>query len=157
MSTHGAAAQTTSAPLEVGKVSARFVRMIPRDFARMHLLVSQGEEDGMERLAVAPTTGVAAIWNVGVRLGAPTAITRVEGAEIARVIDLAYGAAAGAQSGSAHSDSSEQTNEPASAADVDVLIQAADRDLLSAQGKGPVVKLVDLLLFEALMRKASDV
>ena len=40
---------------------------------------------------------------------------------------------------------------------IDRLLAEADKDLLSTEGKGPVIKLVDGLLFEALGRGASDV
>jgi hypothetical protein len=42
---------------------------------------------------------------------------------------------------------------------VDLLIAvgAVDRDLLELEGKGPVVRLVDLLIFGALRRAASDI
>ena len=41
--------------------------------------------------------------------------------------------------------------------DIERLLAEADRDLLSTEGKGPVVRLVDALLFEALALGASDV
>lgn len=152
-------AHESPAPLDAGLVSARFLRLVPRDFARAHLLVSQGEEGDTERLAIAPATRDAAIWNVGVRLRARTKSIAADPAQIARVIDQAY-AASGAAAGGGDvgvGESSIGSDTPGSTNDVDALIQAADRDLLSAQGKGPIVKLVDLLLFEALSRKASDV
>ncbi len=133
-------------------VSESFRKLVPRDFARAHLILSQGERDGVEHLVVAESADPAAVFNVGVRLRRPIVAVVADGEAIARAIDEAYGQRDGEAA-------------PTEAADVggvepgeiDRLLAEADRDLLSTQGKGPVVKLVDALLFEALGKAASDV
>ncbi|MCB1185515.1 Flp pilus assembly complex ATPase component TadA, partial [bacterium] len=50
-----------------------------------------------------------------------------------------------------------QTPIAGAADEIDRLLTEADRDLLSTEGKGPVIRLVDAILFEALSRSASDV
>src|SRR5204862_1231035 len=42
-------------------------------------------------------------------------------------------------------------------ADLKAAVKDAESDLLNVQGKAPAVRLVDLILFEALQRMASDV
>ena len=78
--------------------SEAFVSLIPRDFAREHLIVSEGrfgtDESPLERLAITESTGPAAVFNVGVRLGVPIETIRRNGEEIARIIDESYSAIA---------------------------------------------------------------
>src|SRR5687767_12519787 len=71
-------------------VSAEFLQLIPRDFARQHLLISQGRNGSIERLAVTDTTEPAAVYNVGVRLGMTVDTQPAPGERIAQVIDEAY-------------------------------------------------------------------
>src|SRR5215510_12805330 len=92
----------------------------------------------------------AAVFNVGIRLRTAIESYTADPEEIARVIDQAYGHQVDASTSSA--DASVEDLD-----DIDHLLAEADRDLLSTQGKGPVVKLIDALLFGALSRSASDV
>ncbi len=136
---------------EVAPPSENFLRLIPRDFARQHLLLSAGNDGERERLLIAHRTNPAAVFNVGVRLGVPVETEPLADEDLAARIDAAY---AGIDRSPA--DPSETTPDDLGA-DVERLLHLADRDLLSTEGKGPVVKLVDALLFEALTRCASDV
>jgi len=139
--------------------SDRFLRLIPRDFVRQHLVLSQGmNADGAERLVHAADTDPAAIFNVGVKLQCRIDAVLgmgVGGAEaIAAAIDLAYGAMEQAQpSGNLAA----STGFALDGDDLNALLAEADRDLLATAGKAPLIKLVDGLLFEALTRSASDV
>jgi len=131
--------------------SAEFLELISHDFARRHLVLSAGRNDGVERLIVSEDTPPDVVFNVGVRLGVRTTAQQAESEEIARRVDQAYEAL---QQDNNHSSLTEEFGlDPA---DVETLIADADRDLLSTGGKGPVVKLVDALLFEAVSRGASD-
>jgi len=139
----------SAAHSSLGPPSEAFLRRIPRDFARQHLVLSAGTRDDAERLLVSERSNPAAVFNVGVRLGTPIATEILADEELASRIDEAYGAAR-----------QEPSDTPAAAeveTDVERLLSLADRDLLSTEGKGPVVKLVDALLFEALSRGASDI
>ncbi|MHC4414377.1 MAG: GspE/PulE family protein [Planctomycetota bacterium] len=133
-------------------VSEEFLAAVPRDFAREHLILSQGRLNGFERLAVAASTDPAAIFNAGVRLGVKVRVQVVDAEAIARAIDEVY-AASPAATGAATDEAADQVD----GTELERLLAEADRDLLSTQGKGRVVKLVDALLFEALGRRASDV
>jgi type II secretory ATPase GspE/PulE/Tfp pilus assembly ATPase PilB-like protein len=119
-----------------------------------------GSKDEVEHLVVAPHTLPAPIHNVGVRLGR-SIVTRVADAEtIAGAIDAAYRAA------SEHPAPDDRTREDAiimvdGAGDVEselaAAVRDAEQDLLNTSNKAPSVRLVDLILFEALQRSASDV
>lgn len=142
--------------------SSRFLQCIPRDFARQHLIVSQGDEGDVERLVVAAGTDPLAVHNVGVRLGVAARLEIADGEQVARAIDAAYerfqreiaSAASGSRQSAEHA---MDDSRGGGGGDVDRLLAEADRDLLTTQGKGPVVKLVDALLFEALGRSATDI
>ena len=140
-----------SSDLRPDKVGQEFLAMVPRDFARQHLILSQGRADSVEQLAVSESTNPAAVFNVGVRLGVTVQALLTDAETIARMIDEVYGRSAEAD------DAPGDENDRYDTDDIDRLLAEADRDLLSTQGKGPVVKLVDALLFEALGRRASDV
>ena len=133
-------------------VSKQFLDMIPRDFARRVLAVSQGEdEEGREVLVVARDTTPTHIHNLGVALGCELAVEVGSGEAIAQVVDEAYGQS----ERNLDPDLSGVSTSADEIAEVDRLIEKADQDLLSSEGKGPVVQLVDALLFEALSRGAS--
>ncbi len=140
---------------EVAPPSEAFLRLIPRDFARQHLLLSAGVRKGAERLLISERTNPAAVFNVGVRLGVPVETELLADEDLAARIDTAYTATGRTPEEPPGATPAELNN--ALDADVERLLHLADRDLLSTEGKGPVVKLVDALLFEALTRSASDV
>lgn len=145
-------------PVVRGDAASReFLQLIPRDFARQHLILSQGrfDRDGNvdERAAIADRTSQAAVFNIGVRLGVQVESFIADGESIARAIDDAY-------AGVEHKDSDNDFSGDVvsiETSDVDRLLAEADSDLLSVQGKAPVIKLIDAMLFEALGRSASDV
>ncbi len=140
-----------------------FLAKIPRDFARQHLVCSIGTQSAAdstgleERLAVSARTPSTIVLNVGVRLGHAVVPVVAEDEEIARLVDRAYDTAS-AKKTSNHAGTETITAEPC---DLDSAIEqslkASDRDLLSLDGKGPVIRLVDAMLFEALSRHASDI
>ncbi|MCC6972070.1 MAG: Flp pilus assembly complex ATPase component TadA, partial [Phycisphaerales bacterium] len=150
----GTADQALTTGFEVTTPSSRFVEKIPRDFARLHMVVSAGTDEvtGCERLLVSSKTPSHIPHNVGTRLGAPTRCVVNDDESIAARIDAAYTAL-----GVASEDKIEIRQGEAQSGEVDRLLAAADRDLLSTAGKGPVVRLVDAMLFEALAKGASDV
>jgi len=144
-----------------------FVGSVPRDFARRHLIVSEGVEDGFELVAVIdPPPPREVLHNLSVRLQRPLRTRTADGEWIAREIDRVFedarrSAVTVADEGSAGHTSRagelETSDGDASADGVEALLAAADRDLLNIDGKGAVVRLVDAILFEALGRDASDV
>jgi len=149
------ATESVSSEPQVAAPSESFLRSVPRDFARQHLIVSEGHHDGVERLAIAERTDPAAVFNIGVRLGAQIQTAIRDDQSIAERIDAAY-----ASVPSSHGPVAVDPATPDDAtddADIERLLHLADRDLLSTEGKGPVVRLVDAFMFEALGRGASDI
>lgn len=157
-----AAAASTAEPRAAAparRPSAEFLALIDHEFARRHLLLSEGCEDGREVLVVAASTRAEAVFNVGVRLGRPVR-TRVEEPEaVAAAIDRAYLEARESAGSSGASEVPSVVVEGSGDVERDLedAVREAERDLLSTQGKAPAVRLVDLVLFEALLRGASDV
>ncbi len=138
--------------------SPEFLARIPSDFARRHLVLSAGCEDGVERLLIAESTRPHIVFNIGVQLQRAVQ-THVTSAELlAAAIDRAYSA-------ESHANGDADLDLPAvvveGSADIEselaAVIQASEADLISTEGKAPSVRLVDLILFEALLRGASDV
>jgi len=115
-----------------------------------------------ERLAVSQRTPPAAVHNTAVRLGRAVCTELVPADELASEIDRVYSEhAARARVGEARPDDGTNPVElaPPSSDEQDLraVVARAEADLLNTDGKGPVIRLVDLLLFEALQQSASDV
>jgi general secretion pathway protein E len=127
-----------------------FRARISRDFARSHVLLSQGCADGVERIVAGEKTSPAALHNVSVRLGRPIDVLRADAERVVRAVDVLYGELAPARPQVAASEVLASTS-------LDDLLNDAERDLLRTQGKGLVQRLVDALLFEAVGKNASDV
>ncbi len=136
--------RTTIPGLDSQATTSAFLERIPRDFARRWLVLAQHD-----RLAVAPTTPPDVIHNVQRRLETTIETFEADAAALAEAIDAAYGAIPDAEP--AHTEGAVLSD------DIDALLAASDRDLLATEGKGPVVKLVDAVLFDALRRSASDI
>jgi general secretion pathway protein E len=128
--------------------SAHFLNTIPHEFARRHLVLSAGVDGESEQLLVADRAKPWIIHNVSVALGRAVTTELGPPESIAAAIDAAY------------ANRADQSPEPVPVdvtGDLDRALRDAESDLLSTQGKAPSVKLVDLILFEALLKGASDV
>lgn len=144
--------------------SPEFLTLVPHDFARRHLIISSGQDpDGSECLVASERTLPSALFNIGTRLGRRTRVTWASGEGIAAAIDRVYAAAGAARArGTVASSRVEDgpVTEVTGSADVDSdlqrLLKDADADLLNTENKGPIVRLVDLLMFVAIQRDASD-
>ncbi|HYE02524.1 MAG TPA: ATPase, T2SS/T4P/T4SS family, partial [Phycisphaerales bacterium] len=139
--------------------SPDFLGLIPQEFARRHLVLSAGTPDGEEALVVAPTTPPLVAFNVGVRLGRRVRVRVGAPEDIAAAIDQAYLAAHVGPHGRVDPDVPAVVVRGAEdvAGALEVALREAESDLLSVHGKEPAVRLVDLVLFEALLRGASDI
>lgn len=138
--------------------SDEFVRLVPIEFARDRLLISQGVDPaGVETILVSgrPGDDVAA-HNVGVRLGRPVALQRAAAEAIAAALE-ALAAAAGQETQAEQGASGPPEGAGSLDRDLADALAADERDLLQTAGRAPVVKLVNSLLFEALQGGASDV
>lgn len=147
-----------SATLDQVEVDSEFLSLIDRDFARRHLVLGVGRDENGLRLLISKRTDPLVVHNVATRFALPVR-TSVQDAElIARQIDDSYGQHRQAGGLTARS-TFESVNDAQnlSPQSVSRWLEEADRDLLTTQGKGPVIQLVDALLFEALGRAASDI
>jgi general secretion pathway protein E len=167
MATAAASTNTEAPPvaaIDPRRASRDFLALIPRDFARDHGLLSQGVEEGAEVLALCATTSLDAAWNVGVRLGRALHTVVVDTEALHAAIDAAYEQAAAssdkarsADPFAAEEDDGQHALDPMlGEQDLDQLLAEADRDLLATEGKAPLVKLMDRLLFGAVQQGASD-
>jgi general secretion pathway protein E len=144
------------------KPSEDFVKLVSHEFARRHLILSAGCVDGVEQLLISPQTRPAPTFNVGVLLRRPTASTVAPAEAIAAAIDQAYlRPRSGGDPGLPPANVDTQMVTVEGAADIEaelmLALRDAESDLLNVQGKAPAVRLVDLILFEALQRSGSDV
>ncbi|MGD9689507.1 MAG: GspE/PulE family protein [Phycisphaerales bacterium] len=163
------------------QASPRFMELIPREFAREHLVLGESvlderdPADGLITLAHGPATDPLILHNVQARLGVATACACADAESLARRIDEAYAAREAREPDHAHAARADREGIPtieigsesaASAggsADLDEELQRlaanGERDLLSLSDKGPVIRLVDSILFDAIGRGggASDI
>ncbi|HRQ73813.1 MAG TPA: GspE/PulE family protein, partial [Phycisphaerales bacterium] len=137
--------------------SAEFLACVSHEFARRHLILSAGVEEGAETLLVTEGARPTAALNVGVALGRSVRTRTAPPESLAAAIDRAYAQAHGSEPPDApqHHLVLDAPADPEG--ELDAALRAAESDLLSTQGKAPAVRLVDLVLFEALLRGASDV
>ncbi|MDP1661815.1 MAG: GspE/PulE family protein [Phycisphaerales bacterium] len=155
------------AEFTLGVISPWFLQHIPYAFARRHLILAEDRGPSLMLLHAARTDRCA-LHNLAVAAGRPCELAEGSAETLAGRIDEAYGqqALSTAESltpaGDARSSIPIITIEaPGTAAEQDEeellrLAAAGDADVLSLEGKGPVVRLVDSLLFGAMSRGASD-
>lgn len=162
--------------------SREFLRVIPYEYARRHLVLGLESPAGAPlRLGVGSTTSPVAVFNVGVAMRRACEAMRVDDVALAEAIDLTYASAAhDRDQGRGHAgddDLSRASSDPSTplttllesdaagltsdAIDLELArsldASRRDADLLDTSGKAAVVRLVDLVLFEAIRRGASDV
>lgn len=137
--------------------SDAFLEHVHHEFARRHLVLSIGTESGIERLIVSDQTKPIVPFNVGVLLGRPVRTSLASAEAIASAIDGAYMEAKRIDADDADTPSAIVEGSSNLDQDLDAAVREAEKDLLSTAGKAPAVRLVDLILFEALSRGASDV
>ncbi|MAO24066.1 MAG: type II secretion system protein GspE [Phycisphaerae bacterium] len=130
-----------------------FMRRVPHDFAREHLVLWVSGEDGKVVALHANDSSPAAMHNLSVLLQRWPEPECAEHSELAALIDEAY-----AKAIEHHEDGAEEHIELGEVDEViDRLVHASEADLLSTSGKSPIVRLIDGLLFEGIRRGASDI
>jgi general secretion pathway protein E len=130
--------------------SARFVQRVPISFARRRRVLGLSTESGPMRVAMADPSDLQCQDVLRRWLGGPIDPVPVEAEMLAPAINKAYGQ----QTGVARQ-FVEQLDRDA------VIDQVADlqsrEDLLNVSDRAPVIKLVNLILFEAVQQTASDI
>jgi general secretion pathway protein E len=154
-----AVATAVSEP-RVDPPSTEFLTRVTHEFARRHLVLSAGAHDGAEVIRTAKRTKPLVVFNVGVRLGRPLRSLVEPDEALAAAIDQAYQHAATSEAlNQGLGDGPVTVVEGSIALEEDLAraVRDTETDLLSTQGKAPAVRLVDLVLFDALRMEASDV
>ena len=132
--------------------SAEFVERIPIGFARRHGLLGLASDDARLPVAVSAvdSASLQQLQIVARHLGRPVTPVVAPAADVQAAINAAYGQRTGqAQAVISGLERNAVLGE---------LQQMTDReDLLDAEGRAPVIKLVNLILFEAVKGHASDV
>ena len=158
-------------PLSDPRPSPEFLARVPHEFARRHLVLGlgliSGPEPATELIAVSSSTTPAAVFNLGVALGRRVVTRPLPAEALAAAIDRVYFNLGEDRSADSSGQSADLVPKVTVAGSEDVerdlaaaLAQsreAADSDLLNIHGKAPTIRLVDLLIFEALLKNASDV
>jgi general secretion pathway protein E len=144
--------------------SEEFLDLVPRAFARRHLLLSNGkrqtETGAVESVLHAKELSPAVRHNLQVRLGRPIEWHETDAEQLAVAIDEAYASRKATAVENAGKSGEEPVIEIKPASDeqsLDAALREVERDLLSTDNKAPLVQFVDTLLFEAITRGVSDV
>lgn len=132
--------------VNLGTPHQAFLDRISKEFARRHLTLGI-ERDGISVLLVATTTRPSIPHNCATLLGGDWQLEASDAESLARAIDTAY----------------LQNSKPTSVVEADpeveeiaTLISNSEHNLLNTHGKGPIVRLVDAMLFESIGHGASD-
>ncbi|MEW6253313.1 MAG: ATPase, T2SS/T4P/T4SS family, partial [Planctomycetota bacterium] len=144
-----AAGPSRLSEIPAARVAPRFVQRVPIQFARRHALVglTTADEQALE-VATDDARRRPTLENLGLLLGCEVRMVLAEPAAIQRAINLAY------QQQTIDLEGVVGSIAP-SAEEIQQL--TADGDLLDNASRAPVIKLVNLVLFEAARRRASDV
>jgi len=130
--------------------SHAFLAKVPISFARQHVVLGLTGKDGVTLLAVADLAGWPQVEVLSKLLGHVVIPMFAPRTEILRAINAAYEL----QTGQA-----QRVIEQLDQTDVLREVQETlhNEDLLDVASRAPVIKLVNLILFEAVKRRASDV
>ncbi len=131
--------------------SADFVEAIPISYARQHSMVGLASDNGHLSLALASTANWQQVDVLSRYFDRPVKPVLASPEQITHLINVAYGQ----QTGQAEHAISELT--PPEVGDLEQLTGEGEEDLLDVATRAPVIKLVNLLLFEAVKQVASDV
>jgi len=131
-------------------VSHEFLSAVPIAFARRHALIGLAAENGCMSVALSDLAQWPQLQTLGKLLGKRIEPLFAPREEILRTVNAAYQQ----QSGQA-----QRVIEQLDVSDVMSELDRATRneDLLDVASRAPVIKLVNLTLFEAVKRRASDV
>jgi general secretion pathway protein E len=131
-------------------VDKEIISRVPINFLLAHQLIPLQEEDGIVRVAMANPLEVQPLDDLRLLLEKEVSPVVSPPDEIVRIANRSYGHAEGAAEAVM-----EGMEEDEAAEQVTVADQA--EDLLDIASKAPVIKLVNLILFEAAKARASDI
>ena len=132
-----------------GAVDPELAARLPVSWAKAHRCVLAGEEGGSIVAAVADPLELAAVDDLGLLLGCQVRVAVAPESEILEAINRAQNQAV---------ESAEQVIADLSGTDEDIITELEEsEDLLDSADEAPIIRLVNLILFQAVRDKASDV
>jgi len=136
--------------LEGVHVPSDFIQNVPVQFARTHALIAIGERDGVMRVATARPLEVQPMDDLATMMGLEVEPILVARSEIATLINRAYRHKA---------DGVDEALTDIEETDIVGLAESIQEseDLLDVANKAPIIRLVNMLLFQALKLRASDI
>lgn len=136
--------------LEGVQVPGEFIQNVPVQFARTHALIAIGERDGVMRVATARPLEVQPMDDLAAMMGVEVEPVLVPRSEIATLINRAYRHKA---------DGVDEALTDIEDTDIVGLAESIQEseDLLDVANKAPIIRLVNMLLFQALKLRASDI
>ena len=133
-----------------GEVDPAFTELIPIAYARRHRLIGLKPENGCARIAASEVRDLGVVDHVAALLRIPTVVELAPAVVIEEAINQAYT--------DRDSNFSAVLDKVEDAGSVwDELDSLKNADLLDTASRAPVIKLVNMILFEAAKRRASDV
>jgi general secretion pathway protein E len=136
--------------LEGLKVPQAFSELVPIEFARNYSLVGIEEKDGVMQVATCNPFEIHPMDDLAAILGMEVQPVFVPRQAITNYINKAYRNRAGMV------DEAIETIEEGSLDDLSAFVSETE-DLLDVANKAPIIKLVNMVLFQALKMRASDV
>lgn len=138
------------ATLDDCRVPNDFVQKVPVQFARNHNLVAIGQENGTLRVATCSPLEINPMDDLSSLLGAEVEPVLSPRGEIANLISRAYKAKA---------DVVDEALGDFQDEDIVGLTKEIEEseDLLDMANKAPIIKLINMILFQALKMRASDI
>jgi general secretion pathway protein E len=132
-----------------GGVEPELAAKLPAYWSKAHRCVLAGEERGLLIVAVADPLELAAVDDLGLLLGRQVQVAVAPESEILEAINRAQNQAA---------ESAEQVIADLSETDENIITELEEsEDLLDSADEAPIIRLVNLILFQAVRDKASDV
>ena len=138
------------ADLEGLKVPEIFVERVPNQFARNYGLIGIGHRDGLLQVATATPFDVHPMDDLAAMLGVEVEPVLVPRPAISGLINKAY------RHQSDVVDEAIETIEEGSLDDLSTFVSESE-DLLDVANRAPIIKLVNMVLFQALKMRVSDV
>ena len=140
----------TRSTLEGVSVPADFINNVPVQFARTHGLIALSDEGRIVRVATHRPLDVQPMDDLAAMMGSEVEAVLCPKQEIANLINRAYRHKA---------DGVDEALVDIEEQDILGLAEQVEEseDLLSVANKAPIIKLVNMLLFQALKLRASDI
>lgn len=136
--------------IEIEEIDTDFTRLIPISYARRHRLIGLDCDEGQVRVVMTDVSDMAVVDFVGSWLRKAVRPVLAPSDVIMHAINEAYE--------DCEADFDSVLDGAEGAADVlDELSGLDDADLLDSESRAPVIKLVNMILFEAIKSRASDI